>query len=236
LSLKASTPVRLRGAVGVNVTLAPQLDPGLRGVGVRQLLVSAKSPLRVTPLMVSGSAPVFVSVTLWAGLVVPRFWLAKVRLPIESVTAGVTPLPLKVIVRGLPSALSVRLSDPLRAPRALGENVTLMTQLPPPATLGRQSLVSPKSLLGTHGLVDVQVAIFVTDRSALPMLRSVTDRGALVAPTLSSGNVRLVLLKLTADPGAGAILATKALVPEGGAGWKPPARVGKSVELAVPAT
>ena len=68
LSLISSVAVRVKGAVGVKVTLMAQLALTARVAGLRgQLLVRAKSPLLVPVmvmlLIVIGSLPVFESVT-----------------------------------------------------------------------------------------------------------------------------------------------------------------------------
>ena len=55
-----------------------------------------------------------------------------------------TPIPLSGRVCGLPDALSVTESVPVRLPEALGENVTLIGQLAHEARLAAQVLVSPK--------------------------------------------------------------------------------------------
>ena len=62
-------PDRVPTAAGVKVTLMVQLAPGARELP--QVFVSAKSPVIVIPEIVSGAFPVFESVVLWMGLVVP---------------------------------------------------------------------------------------------------------------------------------------------------------------------
>ena len=69
LSVTVTEPCRVPTAVGVKVTLIEQLAPGASVVP--QVFVSAKSPEAVIPEIVSCAVPVFVSVVLWAGLVVP---------------------------------------------------------------------------------------------------------------------------------------------------------------------
>jgi hypothetical protein len=49
-----------------------QLVPVL--IDAAQLLVCAKSPLAVMPLMANVALPLFVRATVCAGLTVPRFW------------------------------------------------------------------------------------------------------------------------------------------------------------------
>ena len=82
------------------------------------------------------------NVTLWAELVVPTNWPAKVRLAGDSAAAGAIPLPLRATVCGLPLALSVTDRVPLRVPVAVGVKLTLILQLAPLPKLALQLLVS----------------------------------------------------------------------------------------------
>jgi hypothetical protein len=153
LSVTTKDEVRLPAAVGENVTLivqvlfAPSEPP--------QVLVSAKlpglAPVNVKPLMDSVAFPVLFSVTAWAALVVPRFWLLNVRLVGETAANGPLPVPVKFTVCGLLVALSVRVNVAVRVPGPVGVNVILMVQLPPAATELPQVFVSEKS----PGLVPV---------------------------------------------------------------------------------
>ena len=88
-------------------------------------------------LIVSAPGPLLVSVTRWPALVVFTVWLANVRLPLDSPTAGIelAPVPLRLTACGLPLPLSVIVTDALRVPVAVGVNVTLRVQFPPAATL-----------------------------------------------------------------------------------------------------
>ena len=81
------------------------------------------------------------NVTVWAGLVVPTSWLAKVRLAGDSPAAGATPLPLKATVCGLALASSVTDRVPFRVPVAVGVKLTLILQLVPAFKLEPQLLV-----------------------------------------------------------------------------------------------
>jgi hypothetical protein len=61
-------------------------------------------------VMLSAALPVLVSVTICAALVELTCWLANVKLNDDRLTVGagtVVPVPLSVIVCGLPVALSV---------------------------------------------------------------------------------------------------------------------------------
>jgi len=70
------------------------------------------------PLIVRTPAPVFVSVTGCAGLVVKTSWFGKVRLVGEKVTAGATPTPVSGTDCGLPGALSATLTAAFLVPVA----------------------------------------------------------------------------------------------------------------------
>ena len=95
--------------------------------------------------------------------------------------AGTTPVPLSATLCGLPAALSLMLTAPLRAPEADGAKVTLMVQLAPAANvlgLMGQVLVCAKS----PALVPVTEMLVIV-RAAVPLLVSVTVLAALVVPT-----------------------------------------------------
>ena len=59
----------------------------------------------------------------------------------EKSGVPVEPVPVKLTTWGLPEALSVTLTVPVRVPAAVGVNFTLMLQLPPAATELPQLLV-----------------------------------------------------------------------------------------------
>src|SRR5207247_2510692 len=125
-------------AVGVKVTLMVQVPPaakvaGLMGQALAPVLVAAKSPEAANELIVKAAAPVFVSVTVIAALVVASSWLPKSRLVGANPTPGAVPFPLSVMICGLPpasSAFPTRRSSDLEA---VGVKVTLMVQVPPAA-------------------------------------------------------------------------------------------------------
>ena len=82
--------------MGANVTLIVQFAPaasvaGPMGQALAPVLVSAKSPEAVIELIVKAAVPVFVSVTVWAALVVFSICPPKVRLAGESPTPGAEP-------------------------------------------------------------------------------------------------------------------------------------------------
>ncbi len=55
--------------------------------------------------------------------------MPKLRLVGEKLTAGAVPVPLRPTVCGLPAALSLMLSVPVRVPVWIGVNVTFNVQL-----------------------------------------------------------------------------------------------------------
>jgi hypothetical protein len=188
LVFTVTLPVRAPRAVGVKVTLMVQeafvasvLDP------VGQLLNWAKSPtlvpLSAMLLMLSGAAPVLVTVIVCAAVVVPTNWLPKARLVGVTVTAaeGVLPDPLRGTFWVPVGSLSVITTVALRAPVAAGLNVTLMVH---DALIARvldpvgQLLVWVKS----PGLVPPNPMLLML-RGAVPVLFTVIVFAALVVPT-----------------------------------------------------
>jgi hypothetical protein len=87
--------------------------------------------------------PVLPRVTVRGALVVVRDWLPKARLVGDRpATAAVpAPVPVRVIICGLPGALSVMFTAAERLPAELGVNATETVQLPPAATELPQVLV-----------------------------------------------------------------------------------------------
>jgi hypothetical protein len=142
LSLTKTAAERAPDPVGVNETEIVQFAPGASVLGATgQVFVCAKSPAfaPVTPieLIVSAPVPELVNVTFWAALVVPISWLPKPRLVGENVTAGVgaTPVPLSATACGFPGALSVIVTEAVRAPAAVGAKVAEIVQLAPGASV-----------------------------------------------------------------------------------------------------
>ena len=83
MSVTVNVALRDPMAVGVKVTLIVQVPLAARAEGlIGQLLVCPKSPglVPVKPMLVMvNAAPLgFESVTAWAALVAPTFWLLKV--------------------------------------------------------------------------------------------------------------------------------------------------------------
>lgn len=101
--------------VGLKVTLMEQVAEGDRVV--TQLSDSVNEPEIVTFVIVRSAVPVFVSVTVCGALLVPMSCAGKVSEEGENVATGlgVTPVPLRATVCGLPAALSVTVSVPVSA-------------------------------------------------------------------------------------------------------------------------
>lgn len=146
LSVTVNVPVRDPLATGLKVTVTVQLAPAAREVP--QASDCEKSPLVEKPVRVNAAVPVLVRITSCAVLLVPTFWLAKLRLAGDNFAAGAVPVPVSPTVCSLlavPPLLSVIVSAPLRLPVAAGAKVTLIAQLAPGATEVPQVLVSAKS-------------------------------------------------------------------------------------------
>src|SRR5579872_320662 len=167
-----------------------------------QLLVCAKSPLFVPAspilLIVRAEVPLFVRVIVFAVLVVPTFWLPKLRLVGLRLTAGASTLPVPLSARfcGLSGALSVKVTLALFVPVAPGVKVTLMVQDAPLLSVLGQLLVCAKS----PAFVPLR-AILLIFKGALPLFLSVTVCGALVVPTTWLPKLKLPGFKLTAGAG-----------------------------------
>jgi hypothetical protein len=88
--------------------------------------------------------PVLFRVTVWAALVLPVFWLLKVRLVVDTPAMGALPVPVRLTLWVLLATLlllSVMVTEAARLPVAAGVNVTLMVQVPAAATEVPQVLV-----------------------------------------------------------------------------------------------
>src|SRR5437016_6091171 len=183
LSVSDSVPVRAPEAVGVEVTLMVQVPPaakvaGLVGQALAPVLVAAKSPEGANELIVKAAAPVFVSVTVIGALVVASSWLPKSRLVGANPTPGAVLFPLGVMICGLPPALSVSDSVPVRAPEAVGVKVTLMVQFAPAAKVPALHDALPISVLVAAKSPEAANELIV--KAAVPVFVSVTVIGALV--------------------------------------------------------
>jgi hypothetical protein len=75
--------------------------------------------------------PVLVRVTVCTALVIRTGWLPKAKLVDERLTTGaeLVPVPERLTVWGLPTALSVILIEAVRFRMAVGVKVTLIVQV-----------------------------------------------------------------------------------------------------------
>jgi len=124
LSLIVTVPVRVPAAVGTKLTATVQLPPAATWFEVEQVVLgsSAKSPVAVMALMVSGLVPLLVSVTDCAAAAgVPTTVLPKLRLEGASVTPGPVAAFTVTVTAGVellaasfavPTKLAVMLSVP----------------------------------------------------------------------------------------------------------------------------
>src|SRR5438874_240712 len=204
LSVTEDRKSGVQGKGGVKVTLIEQLTPaakvaGLVGQALAPVLVAAKSPEAAKEVIVKAAVPVLVSVTVTDALMVASSWLPKPRLVGANPTAGAVPFPLSATVCGLPPALSVTDSVPVRAPEVVGVKVTLIEQLAPAAKVA--------GLVG-QALAPVLVAAKSPEARSEErrvgkerMLRSVTVNDALMVASSWLPKPRLV----GANPTAGAV-------------------------------
>lgn len=116
-----------------------------------------------------------------------------------AVGVGVTPVPERATVCGLPAALSATDIDPDLAPLAVGVNVTLIVQVAATPRLPGQLLVCEKSPVAV---------IEVIANEAEPLLVSTTGCDALLVPVNWLAKFRLVGLNDT--DGAGVLESSKA--------------------------
>jgi len=172
--LMVSVPVRVPGKTGVKVMVTVQLLPAAREE--EQVVVSAKSPVAVTPLFVTAVVPLLVTVTVWLALVAPTATVPKFRVPGATVT-GELPVPVRLTFWGLFEAPSVNVNVPVAAPVAVGVKVTPTVQLAPAAILVPQVLLAIAKPAVVAGLVPAKL------KATLWRFVSVTVPAALVAPT-----------------------------------------------------
>lgn len=100
--------------VGVNVTLIVQLVLAARLVE-QVVLETLKSPVVPVEMLVRATFCLLVNVKVLAALVAPTFVAVNTLLAGVRVACG-SPVPLRGTVCGLPEALSVMVTLPVRAP------------------------------------------------------------------------------------------------------------------------
>jgi hypothetical protein len=134
-----------------------------------------------------------VIVTVWVALVVPSSCFPKFNDEAERVNGGGAPVPLSAAVCGLLVAVSATVNTPLITPVEVGENVTLILQDPPAATLSPTAHVLAVSMLKSPPAETLEIVI-----AELWPLVSFTVRVVLV-PTVSLPKDTLPGFKAT-DP------------------------------------
>jgi hypothetical protein len=118
-----TAPDRVPPAVGVNATFTVQVLPCARVDG--HVFVWLKSPLAETEMPVID--PLFaVIVSACDVLVVPVVWAPNSSAFVERPSDGWAPVPLRLMLCGLPEPDDVTLITPLRAPVAVGVKVTVI--------------------------------------------------------------------------------------------------------------
>lgn len=139
LSVTVTVAVRVPVAVGVKVTVIKQVPSGLTLPGFGQVLAGViwKSPGSVPPsamleIFKAIVIPVSVSVEVLAALVVPTFTAPKLinaGTRVAVVSDPPAPVPVRLMVCGLPVALSLTFNVAERDPLAVGVNVTATKQV-----------------------------------------------------------------------------------------------------------
>lgn len=182
LSAMESDALRVPLAAGVNMIAIVHVLPAASDE--LQVLFWLKSPasepVKVIPEMFKVALPVLSRVTDSVAQDVVAGQLPNATLVGETVAVVLlaVAVPDRLTLCGLPVPLSVTLRAALRAPLAVGVNVTLMVQLAPAATLDPQLLVWPKS----PALVP-PIAMLEIVRAVLPVFVRVTLCAALVDST-----------------------------------------------------
>jgi len=175
LSVTVTDPEAAPAARGENVTLTTQEDPAASVAP--HVPDCPKCVLATIDEMLKTADPELLTVTVCAVLVVPRVTEPKESELGATPATGAIPVPVSAticVLPGTPPLLSVTVKDPEAAPAATGENVTLITQEDPAASVAPHVPDWPKCALAT---ID---AMF---RTADPELLRVTVCVALVVPT-----------------------------------------------------
>jgi len=118
----------------------------------------------------SVSVPVFVTVTVIAGVVDPLGTKPKLTLLVERLAVGAVPVPFSVTVCDEPVALSLTVSVAVRAPNAPGLNVTLITHVPLGAvTVTEFVQVVPAAIAKSAAFVPLIVTALDAARVTVPV-------------------------------------------------------------------
>src|SRR2546429_38659 len=110
--------------------------------------------------------------------VFPAFTFSVAAGPVNPKSGAAVPFPLSVMICGLPPALSVTDSVPVRAPEAVGVKVTLMVQFAPAATAaGLVGQALAPVLVAANSLKAAEASII---NAVAPLFVRVTAIGVLV--------------------------------------------------------
>ena len=212
-SANDSVAVRVPLAVGLNTTLAEQLADAAR-VLPQVLLLMAKSPAlvppSVTPLIVMDEVVPLLRVADCAELVDPTAVPGKPIALGDTITLPpevLPPVPDNDTVCGLLLAESAIVSVAERVPVVVGLNSTDTPQLADAARLEPHAFAE---MTKSPGFVPVSEMLLMVIDELVPLLR-VEDCAALVEPTFTEPNERLVGLMVTLPvlpPGANPESAT----------------------------
>src|SRR5213593_2962406 len=195
LSVTLTFALRLPVAVGLKLTVIVQV--ALTASDAGQSFVCVKSPgfvpVRAMPLIVSGAVPVFCSVDVCGALVEPIASEPNARLAGVRVTLEAVPVPVRVTLCGLPTALSVIATLALRLPVAVGLNATVIVHVAFAARVAGQSFACVKS----PGFAPVRPTLVMVSE-AVPVFLSVDVCDVLVEPTTCEAKARLAGVSVTA--------------------------------------
>ena len=189
--------VRAPAAAGLNAIDIVQLAAASRLVP-HVLLEIEKSAAFVPEMemlvIVIEVVPPFLSVAVCAAAVEPTLIEPKVNdVGLTETAPGTTPVPDSATDCGLLLAESVKRSEAVRAPAALGLNTTLAVQLPEAARLVPHVLL--EIVKSAAFVPEIATLLIVID--VVSLLVKVTDCAALLEPTAIAANVRLVGLAET---------------------------------------
>jgi hypothetical protein len=190
VSLMVIAAVIAPAAVGAKCPWMVQLAPAARLVPQLFPNANADAPVPVTAMLLTSrvALPVLVNVTLCDALVDPACTLPNDRLVGDNDTVvGVIPVPVNATDCGEPVALSVMVIAAVTAPAVVGAKCPWMVQFAPAARL------EPQLFPNANEAAPVPVTlILLMVRVALPVLVNVTLCDALVAPTSTLPNGKLV--------------------------------------------
>jgi hypothetical protein len=183
-SVKLRVALRAPLAVGLNTMDAVQ-EPAAARLVLHVLLAMLKSPAFVPAmamlLIVIDVLCPLDRVTVCEALLDPTLVLANVRLAglADTVPLGEVPVPVSVMVWGLPLAESLKFKVAERAPVTFGANTMLAVQLEDAAIDEPQVLLR---IAKSPGFVPPRVTLLMAI-AALPLFVSVTTFGAPVWPS-----------------------------------------------------